>query len=117
MDIRQTIAQRLKLLMRQQGLTLAELSRQWDIPLSSMKIYASGRANLRSDTIELLADRLGLSPSALLAQPSEESEQAEAAVRAAQLFAALPPERRSEALALFLQLTALFSPEKPEQAQ
>ncbi len=109
MEIRTNIAKNLNNLMRESGRSLAELSREWDIPLSSMKTYANGSANLRADTIELLAAHVGMPPAELISCLPDGWAQAKIVLQASRLFGGLSSDRRSEGITLFLQLTALFS--------
>ena len=61
------------------------------------------------DTIEQIAERLGVSVEELISAHSPEWEQAEMMERAARLFGDLPPEQRGQALKLFLALVDVFS--------
>lgn len=111
MEIRVNIAKTVKRILRERRKTLSELSEELNIPLSSMKNYASAAANPRADTIELLAERLGLTPAELICQMPEDRTEADAALRAAGLFGELPTERQKEGVELFLKLVALFAGE------
>ena len=73
-----------------------------DIPLSSMKTYAKGAKNLRADTIDMLAWKLGLTPAELISQLPSGWAEAETAVRAAQAFGNLTLEKQSQGIELFL---------------
>lgn len=95
--------------MEERGKTLSELSAELDIPLSSMKNYAKGAKNLRADTIDMLAWKLGLTPAELISQLPSGWAEAETAVRAAQAFGNLTLEKQSQGIELFLKLVDLFS--------
>lgn len=109
MEIRANIAETVRRVMEERGKTLSELSAELDIPLSSMKNYAKGAKNLRADTIDMLAWKLGLTPAELISQLPSGWAEAETAVRAAQAFGNLTLEKQSQGIGLFLKLVDLFS--------
>ena len=109
MEIRANIAETVRRVMEERGKTLSELSAELDIPLSSMKNYAKGAKNLRADTIDMLAWKLGLTPAELISQLPSGWAEAETAVRAAQAFGNLTLEKQSQGSELFLKLVDLFS--------
>ena len=109
MEIRANIAETVRRVMEERGKTLPELSAELDIPLSSMKNYAKGAKNLRADTIDMLAWKLGLPPAELMSQLPSGWAEAETAVRAAQAFGNLTLEKQSQGIELFLKLVDLFS--------
>lgn len=109
MEIRGNIAETVRRVMEERGKTLPELSAELDIPLSSMKNYAKGAKNLRADTIDMLAWKLGLTPAELISQLPSGRAEAETAVRAAQAFGNLTLEKQSQGIELFLKLVDLFS--------
>lgn len=109
MEIRGNIAETVRRVMEERGKTLPELSAELDIPLSSMKNYAKGAKNLRADTIDMLAWKLGLTPAELISQLPSGWAEAETAVRAAQAFGNLTLEKQSQGIGLFLKLVDLFS--------
>ena len=109
MEIRANIAETVRRVMEERGKTLPELSAELDIPLSYMKNYAKGAKNLRADTIDMLAWKLGLTPAELISQLPSGWADAETAVRAAQAFGNLTLEKQSQGIELFLKLVDLFS--------
>lgn len=109
MEIRGNIAETVRRVMEERGKTLSELSAELDIPLSSMKNYAKGAKNLRADTIDMLAWKLGLTPAELISQLPSGWAEAETAVRAVQAFGNLTLEKQSQGIELFLKLVDLFS--------
>ena len=109
MELRGNIAETVRRFMEERGKTLSELSAELDIPLSSMKNYAKGAKNLRADTIDMLAWKLGLTPAELISQLPSGWAEAETAVRAAQAFGNLTLEKQSQGIELFLKLVDLFS--------
>ena len=86
MEIRANIAETVRRVMEERGKTLPELSAELDIPLSSMKNYAKGAKNLRADTIDMLAWKLGLTPAELISQLPSGWAEAEVTVQAARAF-------------------------------
>ncbi len=108
MEIRANISETVKQFMREKNKTLAELSEELNIPLSSMKNYVNGATNLRADTIEMLAEKFEMTPAELISPCPKELLHVQAAVRAAELFAALPPEQRQEGMELFLKMVDVF---------
>ncbi len=117
MEIRANIAETVRRVMEERGKTLSELSTELDVPLSSMKNYANGTKNLRADTIEMLAGKFGITPAELISQFPAGLAEAEIAVRAAQVFSALPLEKQSQGIELFLKLVDLFYQEAEENGQ
>ena len=109
MEIRANIAETVRRVMEERGKTLPELSAELDIPLSSMKNYAKGAKNLRADTIDMLAWKLGLTPAELISQLPSGWADAETAVRVPQAFGNLTLEKQSQGIELFLKLVDLFS--------
>ena len=109
MEIRANIAETVRRVMEERGKTLPELSAELDISLSSMKNYAKGAKNLRADTIDMLAWKLGLTPAELISHLPSGWAEAETAVRAAQAFGNLTLEKQSQGIELFLKLVDLFS--------
>ena len=87
MEIRANIAETVRRVMEERGKTLSELSAELDISLSSMKNYAKGAKNLRADTIDMLAWKLGLTPAELISQLPSGWADAETAVRVARHLA------------------------------
>lgn len=109
MEIRLNVAETVKRVMRERQKTLSELSEDLDIPLSSMKNYVNGTTNLRADTIEVLAEKFGMTPAELISRFPDGHRRADAVVYAARVFSELPPEQQSSGVDLFLQLVDLFS--------
>ena len=93
---------------RARSLTLREVARELDIPWASLEGYANGRANPRADTLEVLAEKLGVPITELVSGSPPGWEQAETIVRAAVAVGSLPPEHHEECVELFLKLVALF---------
>lgn len=109
MSISENISQMLQWFKAANQLSLAELSEELGIPVSSLQGYLKGTSNLRADTIELLAEKMKISVTEMVSGPTPGREQAETILRAAEEFGALPEEKREHGIQLFLQLTTLFT--------
>lgn len=101
-----TVMQEYKELKR---MSLSELSEELGIPVSSAQCYLKGSSDLRSTTIELLAEKMKVPLMEMVSGPAPEWEQAETIVRAAREFSDLSEEKREQGVQLFLQLVALFT--------
>ena len=108
MPIKENISDAIHRYQRTRSLTLREVARELDIPWASLEGYASGRANPRADTLEVLAEKLGVPITELVSGSPPGWEQAETIVRAAVAVGSLPPEHHEECVELFLKLVALF---------
>lgn len=109
MSIRENISKAIHRYQRARDLSLREIAREFGIPWSSLEGYASGRANPRADTLELLAGKLGVSITELVSGLPHGWKQAETIVCAAAAAGSLPPDKREKCIKLFLELTALYS--------
>ena len=69
MQIEKNIAATLQRRMDEAGKTKLEFSRDLGIPRSTLQGYLRGEKGLRSDSIEELAKRLGISPAQLISGP------------------------------------------------
>ena len=69
MQIEKNIAATLRRRMDEAGKTKLEFSRDLGIPRSTLQGYLRGEKGLRSDSIEELAKRLGMSPAQLISGP------------------------------------------------
>ena len=114
MEIRENIANTVNRILQERNKTLSELSEDIDIPRSSLENYAKGMSNLRADTIELLADKLGLTPAELISNISERPEwqQAKAVLSAAHEIGGLSLEKQESGIQAFLQLVSIFAAEE-----
>lgn len=109
MSIRENVSIALRRYKAANRLSLMELSEALDIPSSSLQGYLKAQRDLRSDTIELLAEKTGTPLKEMVSGPAPEWEQAETIVRAAREFGGLSAEQREQGIQLFLQLVALFA--------
>lgn len=90
-------------------MSLSELSEELGIPVSSVQCYLKGTSDLRSTTIELLAEKMEVPLIEMVSGPAPEWERAETIVRAAREFSDLSEEKREQGIQLFLQLVALLT--------
>ena len=109
MKICQGIAQTINETRIARNKSLSALAEEIGVPLSSLQNYVSGHSNPRADTIEILAEKLGISPAELISSHPEEWSKAEIVLRTANEFSALTPELQEEGIRLFLSLVKLFS--------
>lgn len=118
MEIRENIANTVNRILQERNKTLSELSDEIDIPRSSLENYAKGMSNLRADTIEILADKLGLTPAELISNISEKPEwqQAKAVLLAAHEISGLSMEKQESGIQAFLKLVSIFSEEEVDQS-
>lgn len=70
MDIKENFAAALKALRLKRHMSMREFSSEMGISLSSLAEYESGRRMPRGDTLELMAERLHIPPSALVSEAS-----------------------------------------------
>ena len=109
MPISENITDFIKRYKRAHHLSVAELSEELGIAKSALAGYLSGTCNPRTDTLELLAEKRGVSVAEIISAHPRDWERAEMAERAARLFSSLPPERRDRAIHLFLDLIDALS--------
>ena len=95
MQIEKNIAATLQRRMDEAGKTKLEFSRDLGIPRSTLQGYLRGEKGLRSDSIEELAKRLGMSPAQLISGPGA----AEAVSPAANVASSLAQHSLVRALA------------------
>ena len=83
MKICQGIAQTINETRIARNKSLSALAEEIGVPLSSLQNYVSGHSNPRADTIEILAEKLGISPAELISSHPEEWGKAETVLRTA----------------------------------
>ena len=66
MDIQKNIAAAIRAAMEERQLSLTEFSKELGIGKSSLQAYLNCQQNMRSDTIELIAERMGITPAELV---------------------------------------------------
>ncbi len=114
MEIRELVAKNLTRIMHQRAQSFKDFAASLNIARSSLQCYMKGATNLRSDTIEMLAERLGISPVELISEDCVPQERG-ASLRAERLLAAahelsgLEPKRREKAERLLLELVEVLA--------
>lgn len=109
MSISKNLARVLRIVKIARGLSYTEFSDELGVPKSSLTGYMNGTGNPRSDTLDMLAEKLGIPITAIVSDPLPGQEQAETIAGAAKLFAALTPEQQAKGMELFLELAAMFA--------
>lgn len=109
MSISKNIAGTIKRYKETNHLSIAELSIALGVAKSAVESYLNGTGNPRADTIEILAEKCGISAAEMISAQSPVWEQAEIIGQAARLFSGLPPEQRERATTLFLSLVDILS--------
>lgn len=66
MDIQKNIAAAMRAAMEESQLSLTEFSKELGIGKSSLQAYLNCQQNMRLDTIELIAERMGITPAELV---------------------------------------------------
>ena len=89
-------------------MSLAELSEELDISITSMKKYIRGDMNPRADTIGGLADKLGITPAELVSDLPESATRAKLVLRAAEEIGKLAPTQKEECVRLFMEMVDIF---------
>lgn len=109
MPISENLAAMIKRIKDEHQMSMLELSRELGISKSSLESYISGAGNPRANTLELLAEKGGVSVAELVSGLPSGWEEAEILLRAAKELGFLPPEQREQCVRLFLQLVAVLS--------
>lgn len=112
MSVNRNIAQNIHRYKQERHLSIAELSEELGIAKSAAVNYLNGTGNPRTDTLELLAEKCGMSAAEIISAQPPGWERAEIEVRAARTLGSLPPEQRNKAVNLFLALVDVFSAEE-----
>jgi transcriptional regulator with XRE-family HTH domain len=93
----------------EQKLSLDTMAQKLNLPRTSLQDYLKGRGNPRSDTIDLIVDKIGLTLPEMFAEPPHSHEQAVHILQAAGLLSGLPEAQREQAVQLFLAMVSLFN--------
>ena len=109
MPIHEAIAQFMRRYREDNHLSIAELSEELGIAKSATVNYLNGDGNPRADTMDLIAEKCGVSPAEMISAQPPGWERAEIVERAARVFSGLPPEQRERAVPLFLTLVEIFA--------
>lgn len=123
MGIGKNIAVRMLQHKLDHGLSTVELAEEMHLAVSTTQEYLNGNGNPRADTLEMIAQRMGISVIELISpsstvqpqpipprQPQPAfSRQAKAAAHLAKEFAQLSPDKREKGIQLFLEMVELWS--------
>lgn len=111
MGVNKILAASIRRYKEARALTVAELAKELHLAISTTQEYLKGNCNPRTDTLELLAERIGVTIGELLASPPPELERTESLVQAAGALATLEPEKQEKAVKLLLELAELIAGE------
>lgn len=111
MGIGKNIAVNILQYKRDRKLSTVELAAELHLSVSTTQKYLNGDGNPRANTLEMLAQQMGISVVDLISGPSPETGQAQDVIHAANELAALPPARREKGICLFLEMVELWSGE------
>lgn len=106
---REYVSLRLQQYKDGEKISLETMAARLDLPKSSLHEYLKGRGNLRSDTIDLIVGKIGITVPEMFSEPSPSYSQAAHLVQAAGVLGGLPAAQREQGLQLFLAMVALFS--------
>ena len=112
MEIKKNIAANIQRYKLERDLTIAELAEELHLAVSTTVEYLGGRCNPRADTLELLADCMGLTAAELISSLPPDLDRTGSLIRAAQELAVLPPAKREKGVRLLLELAGLFAGEE-----
>lgn len=125
MGIGRNIAAKMLQFKLDHELTTVELATELHLAVSTTQEYLNGNGNPRTDTLEMIAGRMGISVIQLISPPPEGRPQLQATIQtqsqpafprqarsvlhAAKELAQLPPAKREKGIQLFLELVELWS--------
>ena len=109
MSIKQNVARTIRRVKEERHISIEILAKELDVTKSAVQAYLKGDSNPRADTLELLAEKCGVSMIELVSDPLPGWEQAETMVSAAQVLSALPPEKREACVQHLLAIAAIFA--------
>ncbi len=109
MPANKNISNFMKRYKQEHHLSVLALSELLGIAKSATVTYLTGACNPRLDTLEIIAEKCGVTVAEIVSAHPREWGQAEITERAARLFSSLPPERRDRAIHLFLDLIDALS--------
>lgn len=111
MGLQHNLAAHLQEIRAARKLSLSEFSAELGIARSSLQSILRGASNPRMDTVELIAQSLGVEPTALLSEPN-----ASPADALAQQITSLPPPQRLRLAACLAEIAELLQ-EGSEQSE
>ena len=111
MGISKNLADSIRRYKLERDLSVAELAEELHLGVSTTQEYLNGNCTPRADTLELLAERMGMPVATLISSPPSGMEQAANMVQTAKALAVLPPDKREKGARLLLELAGLFAGE------
>lgn len=108
MPIVESIALALQQYKAEHRISIAVMAKRLEIAESSLQSYIKGKANPRASTIQLLADKMGLSAAELISGSTPSWERSEDLIRATKEFGCLTTEEQQEAIQHFRALATLL---------
>ena len=106
---REYIAYQLQKYKEAHKISIEDMARMLGISQTSLVDYIKGRGNLRSDTIDLIVSKLGITLPEVFSDPVPGAGQALVIAQAAALLGGLPAPQQDQGLQLFLTMVSLFS--------
>ena len=111
MPISENITAFMRRYKEEHHLSIVEFSEELGISKNTVVGCLNGTGNLQSDTIDIIAEKCGVSAAEMISAHSLEWEQAETITRAVKELSTLPPDCREKGLQLFRDMMDLFAGE------
>lgn len=108
MELKHHLSESLKLLRKERDATLDEFSADIGISRSNLQEIEQGRANATLDTVDIIAQNLGVSALELLSAKPDTPRQIRSLISTVELFALLPAEKQTLAVYHFTALIELL---------
>ena len=109
MSINKNISDFIRRYKDEHQMSISEIAEELSITRSSVQLYLKGQGNPRADTLDLLAEKCGVSAAEIISAPAPGWERAETVERVARLFGDLPLEQRERIIPLFLALVDILA--------
>lgn len=93
----------------ERNLSLETMAQKLDLPRSSLQEYLKGQGNPRSDTIDLIVGKIGITLPEMFSEPLHGHEQAVRMLQAAEMLGGLQEAQQEQAVQLFLAMVSLFT--------
>lgn len=106
---REYIAYQLQKYKEEHKISIEDMARMLGISQTSLVDYIKGRGNLRSDTIDLIVSKLGITLPEVFSDPAPGVGHAQVIAQAAALLGGLSAPQQEQGLQLFLTMVSLFS--------
>ena len=103
MSINKNISDFIRRYKDEHQMSISEIAEELSITRSSVQLYLKGQGNPRADTLDLLAEKCGVSAAEIISAPAPGWE------RVARLFGDLPLEQRERIIPLFLALVDILA--------